>query len=95
MAGLEKELGDGRKLYSQGIHETKAHGDPATEEGRAALIMTIPWEDNLHYIRGGRQPLGEEKAAVNATEYTRLILLEGFKKEGLRASCAGSPAYFP
>lgn len=84
-----------KAIYSQGIHETKAHGDPATEEGRAALIMTIPWEDNLHYIRGGRQPLGEEKAAVNATEYTRLILLEGFKKEGLRASCAGSPAYFP
>lgn len=46
--------------------------------------MTIPWEDNLHYISGGRQPLGEEKAAVNAAEYTRLILLEGFKKEGLR-----------
>lgn len=45
--------------------------------------MTIPCEDNLHYISGRRQPLGEEKAAVNATEYTRLILLAGFKEEGL------------
>lgn len=45
--------------------------------------MTIPSEDNLHYISGGRQALGEEKAAVNAAEYTMLMLLEGFWEEGL------------
>lgn len=45
--------------------------------------MTIPLEDNLHYISRGRHPFREEKAAVNATEYTRMMLLEGFGKEGL------------
>lgn len=50
--------------------------------GRAALIMTIPSEDNLHYISGWRQPLKEEKATVNATEYTKLKLLEGLERKG-------------
>ncbi len=79
----ERAGGWKKAIYSQGIQEKKARRDPATVGGRAALIMTIPWEDNLHYISGGRQPLREEKAAVNAMEYTRLMLLEGFGKEGL------------
>lgn len=54
-----------------------------TKGRRAALIMTIPSVDNLHYISGGRQAFGEEKAAVNAAEYTMLMLLEGFGEEGL------------
>lgn len=38
--------------------------------------MTIPSEGNRHYI-------GEEKAAVNAAKFTRLVLLEAFEEEGL------------
>lgn len=86
MAGgsLRKSRGDGRKLYTaKGRQEREARRDPATKGRRAALIMTIPLEDNLNYISGGRQPLREEKAAVNAAEYTRLMLLEGSGEEGL------------
>lgn len=84
MAGSEKKQGDGRKLYTAREYKReKAHRDPATKGVGAALIMTIPWEDNLHYISRGRQPLREEKAAVNAYDCTRLMLLEGFGEEGL------------
>lgn len=70
-------------IYNQEIKEKKNHSDPATKGRRAALIMTIPSEDNLHYVSGGRQALGEEKLAVSAAEYTMLMLLEGFGEEGL------------
>lgn len=84
MAGSEKEHGDGRKLlYIQPGNTREKSSQWSCKGGRAALIMTIPWEDNLHYISGGTQPLWEEKAAVNAAEYTRLMLLEGFGEEGL------------
>lgn len=57
--------------------------------------MTIPLEDNLHYISGGRQARSEEKAAVNTAESTMLMLLEGFGEEGLWLSVQAGQRILP
>lgn len=79
----EKSRGMDESYIRPGNTRKNSSQRSCNQRGRAALIMTIPWEDNLHYISGGRQPLKEEEAAVNAAEYTRLMLLEGLGEEGL------------
>lgn len=45
--------GGGAATYIRLRNTREARGDPATKGRGAALIMTLPLEDNLHYITGG------------------------------------------
>lgn len=79
MTGSEKELEDGGKLYA--AREYKRYKrEKLTETVKPKGKVCINHDNTLRRqprLHQGKEA-GREKAAVNATEYTRLILLEGF-----------------
>lgn len=93
MAGRFWERAGGwRKAYIQARNTRKRSShtvDPVTKERRAALIMTIPLEDNLHYIRGGRKPEWGEGASQCRWIYETDVAW------GVLTSCTGRPVCFP
>lgn len=59
MAAFWEMAGGWKRLYTAAEYKGEQLAQ-ILQGGRAALIMTIPWEDNLHYISGERRPLRGE-----------------------------------
>ena len=87
-----KRVGGWKTIYGRETQERKARTDPATKGRRAALIMTKPLEDNLHYISGEKGYLSEERAAGNASEYIPVLLGARRKDRALASLCRQSSA---